>query len=136
MARDSEAARKRRHELSLAIMKIQTKNAQKLVSTIEGFKNPFSYQQNDIINLVTKAVMLEKIEQDICLIEVGVSKMENLHSITYQNVTGEHLGKHAKGSASNLVCLFKRCTRSNIKQSLRIKSRQRVICENCCKLSP
>ena len=38
---------------------------------------PFSYQENDIINLVTKAVMLETIKQDICLIEeVGVAKME------------------------------------------------------------
>ena len=76
MTRDSEKARKRRHELSQSILKMQTKNAQKLVSTIEGFINPFSYQENDIINLVTKAVMLQKIKQDICLIEVGVSKME------------------------------------------------------------
>ena len=76
MTRDSEKARKCRHELSRAILKMQTKNAQKLVSTIEGFINPFSNQVNDIINLVTKAVMLEKIKQDICLIEVGVSKME------------------------------------------------------------
>ena len=38
---------------------------------------PFSYQENDIINLVTKAVMLEKNKHDICLIEeVGVAKME------------------------------------------------------------
>ena len=76
MTRDSKKARKRRHELSWAILKMQTKNAQKLVSTIEGFINPFSYQENDIINLVTKAVMLEKIKQEICLIEVGVSKTE------------------------------------------------------------
>ena len=76
MARDSEAARKRRHELPQAFLKMQTKNAQKLVSIIEGFINPFRYQENDIIKLVTKAVMLEKIEQDICIIEVGVSKME------------------------------------------------------------
>ena len=55
---------------------MQTKDAQKLVGTIEGFINPFSYQENDIINLVTKAVMLEKIKHDIYLIEVGVSKME------------------------------------------------------------
>ena len=78
MTRDSEAARKFRHELSRAILKMQTKNAQKLVSTIEGFISPFSDQQNDILDLVTKAVMLEKIKQDICLIEVGVSKMESL----------------------------------------------------------
>ena len=69
-------SKKHRHELSRAILEVLTKNAQKLVSTIEGFINPLSYQINDIINLVTKAVMLEKIKQDICLIEVGVSKME------------------------------------------------------------
>ena len=45
MTRDSEAARKRRHELSRAILKMQAKNAQKLVSTIEGFINLFSYQE-------------------------------------------------------------------------------------------
>ena len=76
MNRDSEKARKRCHELSRAILKMQTKNAQKLDSTREGFINPFSHQEKDIINLVTKDVMLEKIKQDICLIEVGVSKME------------------------------------------------------------
>ena len=67
MTRDSEAARKRHPELSQAILKRQTKNAQKLVSTVEGFFDPFSYQENDIINLVTKTVKLEKIKQDICL---------------------------------------------------------------------
>ena len=76
MTRDSEAARKRSHELSRAILKMQTKNAHKLVSTREGFINLFSYQENIIINLVTKAVMLEQLKQDTCLIEVGVSKME------------------------------------------------------------
>ena len=77
MTRDSEAARERHHKLSQAMLKRQIKNAQKIVSTIEAFINPFSYQENDIINLVTKAVMLEKIKQGICLIdEVGVTKME------------------------------------------------------------
>ena len=77
ITRDSEAARKRHHELTQAMLKRQIKNAQKIVSTIEGFINPFSYQENDIINLVTKAVMLEKIKQNICLIEeAGVTKME------------------------------------------------------------
>ena len=37
----------------------------------------FSYQENDIINLVTKGAMLEITNQDICLVEeVGVAKME------------------------------------------------------------
>ena len=76
MTWDLEAARKRRRELSQAILKVQAKNAQKLVSITEGFINPFSYQENDIINLVTKTVMLEKMKQFICLIEVEVSKME------------------------------------------------------------
>ena len=77
MTRDSETARKRHHELSRAILKRQTKNAQKLGSTIEGFINSFSYQEIDITNLVIKAVMLEKIKQNMCLFEeVGVTKME------------------------------------------------------------
>ena len=76
MARDSEAARKRHHELSQAILKMQAKNARKLVSITEGFINPFSYQEYDIINLVTEAVMLGKIKPYIYLIEVEVSKIE------------------------------------------------------------
>ena len=40
------------------------------------FINPFSYQEKDIINLVTKAVTPDKIKQDICRIEeVGVANM-------------------------------------------------------------
>ena len=43
----------------------------------EAFINEFSYQGNNIINLVAKAVMPEKIQQDICLIKaVGVAEME------------------------------------------------------------
>ena len=77
MTRDTETARKLHHELSQAVLKRQTKNVQKLVSTIEGFIYPFRYQENDMINLVTKAVMLEKIKLGVCLIEeVGVTKME------------------------------------------------------------
>ena len=79
MTRNSEAARKRHHELSQAILKRQTKNFQKLVSTIEGFINPFSYQENDIMNLVTKTVMLEKVKQDMCLIEEVFLYDDTLH---------------------------------------------------------
>ena len=125
MTRDPEAARKRHHGLSQAILKRQTKNAQKLVSTIEGFINPFSYHENDIINLVTnliKAVILEKLKQDICLIEeVGVAKMENF---IQERIKTEQVNIWAtikKGLASNLVCLFKTCTCSNIKQSFKTK---------------
>ena len=68
MTRDSEAARKRHHELSQA----NRKSKQRMLKNL-----PFSCQENDIINLVTKAVMLETIKQNICLIEeVGVAKME------------------------------------------------------------
>ena len=53
--------------------------------------------------------MLETIKQDICLIEeVGVAKME-----IFKNVS-KHLGNNAKGLAANLVCIFKKCTCSNI----------------------
>ena len=79
MTRDSETARKRHHQLSQAIRKRKTKNAHKLVSTIEGFVKPFSYQETYIIDLVTKAVIPEKVKQDICLIEeVGVAQMETI----------------------------------------------------------
>ena len=87
MTRYSEAARKLHHGLSQAILKRQTKNAQKLVSTIEGFINPFSYHESDIINLVTnltKAVILKKTKQDICLIEeVGLQRWKT----SFKNVS-------------------------------------------------
>ena len=68
MTRDSEAARKRHCELSQAILN----GKQRMLKSLS-----FSYQENDIINLVTKAVMLETIKQDICLIEeVGVAVLE------------------------------------------------------------
>ena len=77
MTSDSVAARKCHNELPQAILKRHTKCAQTLVSTIKCFINPFSCPENDIINLVTKAVMPEKIKQDICRIEdVWVAKME------------------------------------------------------------
>ena len=45
MTRHSKAVRKRHHELSQAILKRQTKNAQKLVSTIEGIINPLAVKK-------------------------------------------------------------------------------------------
>ena len=87
--RDSEAARNRHYYLSQAILKMQTENAQKLVSTIEGFINPFSYQENDIINQVTNAVISEKIKQGICLIEeVGVATRE---TFIQERIKTEHV---------------------------------------------
>ena len=68
---------------------MQTENAQKLVSTIEGFINPFSYQENDIINQVTKAVLPDKIKQGICLIkEVGVGTRE---TFIQERIKTEHM---------------------------------------------
>ena len=80
MTSDSVTARKRHHEPSQDFLKKKKKkkkqqnyipNAQKLLII-----NPYSYQENDIINLVTKAVMPEKIKRDICRIEgVVVAKI-------------------------------------------------------------
>ena len=79
MTSDSVTARKRHHEPSQDFLKKTNKkktenyipNAQKLLII-----NSYSYQENDIINLVTKAVMPEKIKRDICRIEgVVVAKI-------------------------------------------------------------
>ena len=43
---------------------------------------------------------------DLCTLTYFYKDGE-LHSITYQNGTDEHLGNNAKVSASNMVCLFK-----------------------------
>ena len=66
MTRESEAARKRHHELSENANKECSKACQhhrRIYKSIKLFNN-------DIISLVTKVVMLEKNIQDICLIEV------------------------------------------------------------------
>ena len=114
------------HELLRAILKMQAKNAQKLVSITKGFINTFSNQENDIINLVTKAVMLEKIKQDICLTEVEVSKMETL---IQQRIITEQVNIWAKMQKVLLQTwsVSLKCTCSNIKQSFRIKSKKSVI---------
>ena len=68
---------------------MQKENAQKLVSIIEGFINPFSYQGKYIINQVTKAVLPDKIKQGICLIEeVGVATRE---TFIQERIKTEHV---------------------------------------------
>ena len=80
---------------------------QKLVNSIEGFVNPFSYQYNDIINLVTKSCNAR--ENQTGYMPYWRSwgcKAGNLHSRTFKNGTGKYLDNNTIGSASNLVFLL------------------------------
>ena len=72
------------------------------------FINSFSDQESDIINLVAKAVMPEKIKHDISK-TLGLLSWKPL----FKSVS-EDLGTNAKGLVSNLVCLFRK---SNIRES-------------------
>ena len=54
------------HDLSTAILERHERNIEKLTSTLRSFTNPFAEDSEDLFNLVTKAVMPDKVQDDLC----------------------------------------------------------------------
>lgn len=67
----------RHHDLTKAASHRQERNVNALKKNIATFLNPFQYEGNDVINIVTKAVMSEKIKSDIIsLTETGQKSLD------------------------------------------------------------
>ena len=62
----SSPAQTHHHALSAAVVIRQEKSIEALTSTIERFSNPFAEESFDLFNLVTKAIMPEKVNNDLC----------------------------------------------------------------------
>ena len=55
----------------------QTRNVHALSFTISRFINPFDYDGNDTINIVSKALMPDAVKSDLCRIEeIGTLQMK------------------------------------------------------------
>ena len=54
------------HDLSTAILECHERNIEKLTSTLRSFTNPFAEDSEDLFNLITKAVMPDKVQDDLC----------------------------------------------------------------------
>ena len=81
--------------------------------------------------------MLEKIKHGLCLIEeVRVTKMETFIKERIKTEQVNIWATMQKVRLQTRSAFLKKCTCSNIKQSFRIKRRQRVTSENCRQLSP
>ena len=65
MAGLKSAKRTTHHELSDTMTKRQEKNVLELVDSIKQFCDPFANDYDHIVNMVTKAVMSDTIQQDI-----------------------------------------------------------------------
>lgn len=68
----------RHHELGTSILDKQQTNVKKLISTLESHVNPFEYDNSDVINLVTKAVMPNETKTDLCDIDSKGNKQFTL----------------------------------------------------------
>ena len=62
----SSAAQMHHHALSPSVLLRQEKNIEALTTTLRGFTNPFTEDCDELVNLVTKAVMPEKVKNDVC----------------------------------------------------------------------
>ena len=54
------------HDLSTSILERHERNIEKLTSTLRSFTNPFAEDSEDLFNLVTKAVMPDEVQDDLC----------------------------------------------------------------------
>lgn len=53
------------HGLSSSVLTRQEKNIKELTSTIQGFTNPFTENDKDLCNIVTKAVVPDVVRKDV-----------------------------------------------------------------------
>ena len=62
----SNTSKQHHHENTNAKTKLQQKNVADLTKTINTFTNPFTDECDQLINMVTKAIMPDKIQHDVC----------------------------------------------------------------------
>ena len=63
------------HDAITSVRTRQEKNIEQLVDCINRFTNPFSEESKDLFNLVTKVVMPEKVNEDLCQQSVIENRM-------------------------------------------------------------
>ena len=66
MAGVSSKAQGHHHNLTTAVLAHEEKGVAQLTPTIERFTNTFSHTHTNLLNLVTKVVMPETVEEDLC----------------------------------------------------------------------
>lgn len=66
MAGMCSQAQRQHHKLSAAVLSREEKNIEALTNTVSSFTNPFTEESNDLLNIVTKLVMPDKMKADLC----------------------------------------------------------------------
>ena len=79
------------HSFNSPVINRQMSNARKIVSTLETFTNPFTYDDTNLINMVTKSVMPEDITNDVCS-----------HDRIGQKLYSKFCEDHIKSASTNL----------------------------------
>ena len=65
------------HNLTTAVLVREEKNIEQLTTTIKRFSNPFTEESDDLLNLVTKVVVADKVKKDLCgQSEIGRKMLE------------------------------------------------------------
>lgn len=88
------------HDLTDAKLKKQEKNVAALYTTITNFTNPFDDECNQLINIVTKAIMPDRVQQDISRRkEIGSQKFAHFVS---ERIKSNNLNLWAPMKKTNL----------------------------------
>ena len=66
MAGTSSKTETSHHNLTTAVRLREERNVQQLIASIQRFTNPFTEEEPDLFNLVTKVRMPEKVKKDLC----------------------------------------------------------------------
>ena len=66
MAGTSSKTQTSHHNLTTAVRLREERNVQQLTASIQRFTNPFTVEDPDLFNLVTKVRMPEKVKKDLC----------------------------------------------------------------------
>ena len=66
MAGTSSKTQTSHHNLTTAVRLREEGNVQQLTASIQRFTNPFTVEDPDLFNLVTKVHMPEKVKKDLC----------------------------------------------------------------------
>ena len=79
MAGVTHEIRGKHHDLTAAVVSQEEKNITKLSNTMRAFTNPFSEDGTDLINILTKVVLPEKVKDN--LRNQSAIALQALHSI-------------------------------------------------------
>ena len=119
MAGTSSKTQTSNHNLTTAVRLREERNVQQLTASIQRFTNPFTVEDPDLFNLVTKVRMPEKVKKDLC--DQGVIGNKLLETFVKERI------QTAEKSIWDVVKKHKLLTWKTTGKTVRVATKDKII---------